>query len=77
MAGGTSGIRHVNLAQAKSPGMTPPPRSINPVGNRSLQPKVERAPRTPKKKNTRDYGKVQPEQGSFDLPGFGPAPFGE
>lgn len=78
MAGGTSGIRQVAVSQDKSPGITPPSRSINPVGNRTLQPKVTRAPRNPRKKNTRDYGKnMVPEQGGFDLPGFGKAPFGE
>lgn len=69
MAAGTNSIRRVGVSQDKSPGVTPPSRSINPVGNRTLQPTMQRAPRRPKH-DGRSYMKGVPTGGMFDLPGY-------
>lgn len=50
--------------------VTPPSRSINPVGNRTLQPMMTRAPRRPRH-DGRNYAKGVPTGGMFDLAGFG------
>lgn len=70
MAGGTNSIRRIRTAQDKSPMVTPPSRSINPVGNRTLQPMMTRAPRRPRH-DGRNYAKGVPTGGMFDLAGFG------
>lgn len=71
MPAGTNGIRRVRVGQDKSPGVTPPSRAISPVGNRSLNPTVQRAPRRPRH-DGRSYDKNVPAGGGFNIPGFGP-----
>lgn len=68
MAGGTSSIKRVSGVRAPTPGVSPIPRSISPVGNRTLQPSITRAPRRPPH-DGRSYSKNVPAGGMFDLPG--------